>query len=78
MTALPAQNTMSSLRTTLDIDPALLAEAASLTGVKRRAVLVRMGLEALVAREAARKLAALGGSERRPRAGRRRRPTGRS
>ena len=69
---------MIQVRTTLNIDPALLAEASSLTGVKQKAVLVRMGLEALVAREAARRLAALGGSERRPKAGRRRRPGGRS
>lgn len=69
---------MIQVRTTLNIDTTLLAEASSLTGVKQKAVLVRMGLEALVAREAARRLAALGGSERRPKAGRRRRPGGRS
>jgi len=68
---------MIHMRTTLNIDTALLAEASSLTGVKQKTVLVRMGLEALVAREAARRLAALGGSERRPKAGRRRRPGGR-
>lgn len=69
---------MIQVRTTLNIDTALLAEASSLTGVKQKAVLVRMGLEALVAREAARRLAALGGSERSPKAGRRRRPGSRS
>lgn len=72
------ETTMLRMRTTLNIDAELLAEASSLTGVKRKADLVRMGLEALVAREAARRLAALGGSERRPKAGRRRRPGGRS
>ena len=69
---------MIQVRTTVNIDSALLAEASSLTGIKQKAILVRMGLEALVAREAARRLAALGGSERRPKAGRRRRPGGRA
>ena len=69
---------MPRVRLTLNIDPTLLAEASDLTGVKQKVVLVRMGLEALVARGAARRLAALGGSERRPKAGRRRRPGARS
>ena len=51
------------MRTTLNIDDALLARAAGLTGVKEKTALVRMGLEALIAREAARRLAALGGSQ---------------
>ena len=52
------------MRTTLNIDPTLLRQAAKLTGVSQKTSLVRMGLEALVARESARRLAALGGSER--------------
>ena len=51
------------MRTTLNIDDALLAKAEGLTGVKEKTALVRMGLEALIAREAARRLAALGGSQ---------------
>lgn len=69
---------MISMRTTLNIDAALLAEASHLTGVKQKAVLVQMALEALVQREAARKLAALGGSDPQAKAGRRRRSRGRS
>ena len=51
-----------SMRTTLDIDDALLAEAGEYTGETEKAALVRMGLEALIEREAARRLAALGGT----------------
>jgi Arc/MetJ family transcription regulator len=63
------------MRTTLNIDDGLLQEAARLTGVGEKTALVRAGLEALIAREAARRLAALGGSQHNLRAGRRRRPT---
>jgi len=61
------------MRTTLNIDDALLREAARLTGVSEKTALVRAGLEALIARESARRLAALGGTEPALRAGRRRR-----
>ena len=49
------------MRTTLNIDEPLLALAGDYTGEKEKTALVRMGLEALVEREAARRLAALGG-----------------
>ncbi|MBK8167894.1 MAG: type II toxin-antitoxin system VapB family antitoxin [bacterium] len=62
------------MRTTLNIDDDLLAEAARLTGVAEKTALVRLGLEALVARESARRLAALAGSDPRARPVRRRRP----
>ena len=62
------------MRTTLNIDASLLAKASSLTGIKEKAALVRMGLEALVAREAARRLARLGGTEPALRQVQRRRP----
>jgi Arc/MetJ family transcription regulator len=51
------------MRTTLNIDDALLQRAARLTGVKEKTSLVRLGLVALIARESARRLAELGGSE---------------
>lgn len=51
------------MRTTLNIDGDLLAEASRLTGVTEKTALVRMGLEALVRRESALRLAALGGSQ---------------
>ena len=51
------------MKTTLNIDDKILAQAARLTGVEEKTSLVRMGLEALIARYSARRLAALGGSE---------------
>jgi len=62
------------MRTTLNIDDALLAEAMRLTGMGEKTAVVRAGLEALIARENARRLAALGGSERALRPVPRRRP----
>jgi len=67
---------MICMRTTLNIDDGLLREAARLTGVTEKTALVRAGLEALIARESARRLAALGGSQPNLRAGRRRRTSG--
>jgi Arc/MetJ family transcription regulator len=51
------------MRTTLIIDDSLLERATQLSGIREKTALVRAGLEALIAREAARRLAALGGSE---------------
>jgi Arc/MetJ family transcription regulator len=51
------------MRTTLNIDDDLLARAAKLTGVTEKTSLVRLGLEALIAAESARRLAKLGGTE---------------
>jgi len=62
------------MRTTLNIDDSLLSNAAKLTGVKEKTSLVRLGLEALIAKESARRLANLGGTGRQLRAIRRRRP----
>jgi Arc/MetJ family transcription regulator len=61
------------MRTTLNIDDSVLRHAAKLTGVKEKTSLVRLGLEALIARESARRLADLGGTEHRLRPVRRRR-----
>jgi Arc/MetJ family transcription regulator len=52
------------MRTTLNIEDALLAKAAELTGIKEKTSLVKLGLEALIARESAKRLAALGGTEK--------------
>ncbi len=52
------------MRTTLNIEESLLEEAARLTGVKEKTALVRRGLEALIALESARRLADLGGSQK--------------
>ena len=62
------------MRTTLVIDEALLEQARELSGIRQKTALVRAGLEALVAREAARRLAALAGAEPGARPVRRRRP----
>ncbi len=51
------------MRTTLNIEDDLIRRAAELTGVAEKTALVRMGLEALVARESAQRLARLGGTE---------------
>jgi Arc/MetJ family transcription regulator len=51
------------MRTTPTIDDQLLAEAQRITGVTEKSALVREGLRALIERESARRLAALGGSE---------------
>ena len=61
------------MRTTLNIDDELLKKAAKLTGVREKTALVKLGLMALVARESAKRLADLGGSERAIKAVRRRR-----
>jgi Arc/MetJ family transcription regulator len=52
------------MRTTLNIEDELLARAAELTGIKEKTSLVKLGLEALIARESAKRLAALGGTEK--------------
>jgi Arc/MetJ family transcription regulator len=50
------------MRTTLNLDDALVERAMRLTGIKEKTALVRKALEALVAGESARRLAALGGT----------------
>ena len=51
------------MRTTLTIDDRLFEQAVALTGVREKSALLREGLKALIERESARRLAALGGSE---------------
>jgi hypothetical protein len=62
------------MRTTLILNPELLERARELTGIAEKTALVHAGLEALIAREAARRLAALGGAEPKLKAIPRRRP----
>ncbi len=64
------------MRITLNIDDDILNKASQLTGIKKTTSLVRMGLEALIARESARRLADLGGTEKDLRSIRKRRFTG--
>jgi hypothetical protein len=51
------------MRTTLILNDELLEKARGLTGVQEKTALVHEGLRALIARESARRLAALGGTE---------------
>jgi Arc/MetJ family transcription regulator len=51
------------MRTTVNIDDELLREAQLITGITVRTKLLREGLVALMERESARRLAALGATE---------------
>ena len=53
------------MRTTLNIKDELVKKASSLTGVKEKTSLVNLGLEALIALESSKRLAKLGGTEKR-------------
>jgi len=61
------------MRTTVAIDDDLLAEAREYTGLTENAALIREALKTLVALEAGRRLARLGGSDPHARAAPRRR-----
>jgi Arc/MetJ family transcription regulator len=62
------------MRTTLNIDDDLLKKASRLSGIVEKTSLVKRGLEELIARESARRLADLGGTEKKLKTARRRRP----
>jgi len=62
------------MRTTITLDDELLADAEKYTGIKERSALLNAALKALVEREAARRLALLGGSDPRAKLPPRRRP----
>ena len=52
------------MKTTLNIDDKLLSRASELTGVRAKTTLVRLGLESLIALESGRRLARLGGTDK--------------
>lgn len=52
------------MRTTLNLDDELLTRAARLSGIDEKTALLHAGLKALIERESARRLATLGGTER--------------
>lgn len=52
------------MRTTLNIEDNLLAKASKITGISDKTALVKLGLEALIAGESARRLARLGGTQK--------------
>jgi Arc/MetJ family transcription regulator len=62
------------MRTTIAIDDELLKQAQAFTGLTEKSALVREGLRALIQREAAKRLARLGGSEPDLKVPKRRRP----
>jgi Arc/MetJ family transcription regulator len=64
------------MRTTINLDDALLADAKRLTGISERTALLHEALRALIARESAARLAKLRGSEPRVRPIPRRRAAG--
>jgi hypothetical protein len=66
------------MRTTLVLRDEFVKKAAELTGIEEKTALLHAGLEALIARESARRLAALGGTQPKLEAPRRRRPEKRS
>ncbi len=60
------------MRTTLNLDDELVKRAMALTEIEEKTALIHAGLEALIAAEAAARLARLGGSDKTARSGRRR------
>jgi Arc/MetJ family transcription regulator len=64
---------MMHMRTTLILDDELLEKARALSGLSEKTAVVHAGLRALIVQRSAQRLAALGGSDRRARAPRRRR-----
>jgi Arc/MetJ family transcription regulator len=50
------------MRTTLNLEDELVRDAREYTGIEEKTALVNAGLKALISREAARRLAGLGGS----------------
>ncbi len=63
------------VRTTINIDDKLLAQAALITGLTERTLLIHEGLQALIQRESARRLARLSGTQKTLKASPRRRAT---
>jgi Arc/MetJ family transcription regulator len=52
------------MRTTLNIEDNLMDKASKMTGIKEKTTLVKLGLEALIARESGKRLARLGGTQK--------------
>ena len=61
------------MKTTLNLDEQLVREAGRLTGLRAKTDVIHEGLRALITRESARRLAALGGTMPSAQAPRRRR-----
>lgn len=68
------QGTLICMRTTLNLDDTLIRDAMRVTGLREKTAVVHEGLKALIARDAARRLIALGGTMPGAKAAPRRRP----
>lgn len=61
--SVPITGRGTKMRTTVVLDDELVAKAEEYTGIREKSALIRAALRGLVEREAARRLARLGGSE---------------
>ena len=52
------------MRTTLNIEDSLMDKASKMTGITEKTALIKLGLEALIARESAKRLAKMGGTQK--------------
>ena len=52
------------MRTTLNIEDSLVDKASKMTGITEKTALIKLGLEALIARESAKRLAKMGGTQK--------------
>ena len=57
-------NWCAGMRRTLNIEDALVERGSELTGIKEKTTLVKLGLEALIAKESAKRLAKLGRTQK--------------
>ena len=48
----------------MNIEDTLMDKASKMTGIKEKTALVKLGLEALIARESGKRLARLGGTQK--------------
>ena len=53
-----------NMRTTINIDDDLIEKASSLTGIKEKTKLIKLGLKSLISLESAKRLAKLGATEK--------------
>ena len=60
---MPKRRILMHMRSTLNLDDKLIEEAKRLTGIQEKTALIRVALEALIAKEIGRRLAALGGTQ---------------
>ena len=63
LTHMHVSGILRHMRTTLNIDDRLLERARKLSRIEEKTAVVHAGLEALIAMESAKRLAALGGTE---------------